>query len=219
LARFPLFVGPWCWEFPTSPIRVFCHLLICLLHLNVSNIPVEGDGTSTAAWKRTASTQGRFIYHESTRLSGPKKTFRITDVPDAKNRTTHRCPRLKSPARTSAAPTCTCTRAAPMWKRGKVLGHENLGEVLEVGKAVERIKPADMVCLPFNISCGYCRNCRKRGLNRFLPHRQSRQCRRRVWLRGHGTLTMAGQARVPSSALWRFLNCLKTARRRPGKGK
>jgi glutathione-independent formaldehyde dehydrogenase len=49
---------------------------------------------------------------------------------------------------------------------GKVLGHENLGEVVEVGKAVERVKAGDMVCLPFNISCGHCKNC-ERGLTGF----------------------------------------------------
>ncbi len=42
---------------------------------------------------------------------------------------------------------------------GRVLGHENLGEVIEVGSAVDRIKVGDRVCLPFNISCGSCRNC------------------------------------------------------------
>lgn len=51
-------------------------------------------------------------------------------------------------------------------EKGKVLGHENLGEVLEAGKAVERVKPGDMVCLPFNISCGHCPNC-ERGLTGF----------------------------------------------------
>jgi glutathione-independent formaldehyde dehydrogenase len=42
---------------------------------------------------------------------------------------------------------------------GKVLGHENLGRVIEVGDAVDRIKIGDWVCLPFNISCGFCKNC------------------------------------------------------------
>jgi glutathione-independent formaldehyde dehydrogenase len=49
---------------------------------------------------------------------------------------------------------------------GTVLGHENLGEVIEVGEAVDRIKVGDRVCLPFNISCGFCKNC-ERGLTGF----------------------------------------------------
>ena len=47
---------------------------------------------------------------------------------------------------------------------GRILGHENMGEVIEVGKAVERVTVGDMVCLPFNIGCGCCANC-ERGLS------------------------------------------------------
>jgi len=49
---------------------------------------------------------------------------------------------------------------------GRILGHENLGEVIEIGKAVDRIKVGDKVCLPFNIGCGFCKNC-ERGLTGF----------------------------------------------------
>lgn len=48
-------------------------------------------------------------------------------------------------------------------EKGKVLGHENLGRVIAVGKAVERVKVGDWVCLPFNIACGFCKNC-ERGM-------------------------------------------------------
>jgi threonine dehydrogenase-like Zn-dependent dehydrogenase len=48
-------------------------------------------------------------------------------------------------------------------EKGKVLGHENLGRVMEVGSAVRRVKVGDWVCLPFNVSCGFCKNC-DRGL-------------------------------------------------------
>ena len=44
-------------------------------------------------------------------------------------------------------------------EKGKVIGHENLGEVVEVGDAVARVKVGDIVCLPFNVACGYCKNC------------------------------------------------------------
>ena len=49
---------------------------------------------------------------------------------------------------------------------GTVLGHENLGQVLEIGSAVDQVKVGDRVCLPFNISCGFCKNC-ERGLTGF----------------------------------------------------
>jgi len=48
-------------------------------------------------------------------------------------------------------------------KPGTVIGHENLGEIIECGAAVARLKVGDLVCVPFNASCGYCKNC-ERGL-------------------------------------------------------
>ncbi len=52
------------------------------------------------------------------------------------------------------------------FEKGRVFGHENLGEVIEVGRAVDRIKKGDRVCLPFNVACGFCENC-ERGLTGF----------------------------------------------------
>lgn len=49
-------------------------------------------------------------------------------------------------------------------EKGKILGHENLGIVVEVGKAVDVVKKGDKVVLPFNIGCGFCANC-ERGLS------------------------------------------------------
>jgi len=44
-------------------------------------------------------------------------------------------------------------------EENKILGHENMGIVEEVGPAVNRIKVGDRVSVPFNIACGTCRNC------------------------------------------------------------
>ena len=46
-------------------------------------------------------------------------------------------------------------------KPGDILGHEPMGEVLEVGSEVTHIAPGDKVVIPFNISCGHCFLCRK----------------------------------------------------------
>jgi glutathione-independent formaldehyde dehydrogenase len=56
--------------------------------------------------------------------------------------------------------------AAPTWRPAGSSAHENLGEVVEVGAGVEKVRVGDMVCLPFNISCGHCANC-EHGLTAF----------------------------------------------------
>ena len=48
-------------------------------------------------------------------------------------------------------------------EKGRIIGHENLGQVVECGKAVWRVKVGDRVCIPFNVACGACESC-ERGL-------------------------------------------------------
>lgn len=50
---------------------------------------------------------------------------------------------------------------APFLDPGDVIGHEAMGEVVEVGSAVERIKVGDRVVVPFVIACGTCEQCRR----------------------------------------------------------
>lgn len=96
--------------------------------------------------------------------NGPRDV-QIANVPDA---------RLERPTDALVRITSTniCGSDLHMYEgrtsveKGKVLGHENLGEVIEVGDAVERVKVRDRVCLPFNIACGFCKNC-ERGLTGF----------------------------------------------------
>ena len=42
---------------------------------------------------------------------------------------------------------------------GIVFGHENLGIVEEVGTGVSSIDVGDRVVMPFNVACGFCKNC------------------------------------------------------------
>ncbi len=95
------------------------------------------------------------VYH------GPKKVS-VDKVPDAK---------IEKPTDVIVRITSTniCGSDLHMYEgrtdveTGKILGHENLGEVVEVGKAVDTVKKGNYVCLPFNVACGFCENC-ERGL-------------------------------------------------------
>ncbi|MCD7975599.1 MAG: L-threonine 3-dehydrogenase [Tannerellaceae bacterium] len=46
-------------------------------------------------------------------------------------------------------------------KTPMVIGHEYVGEVVEVGKGVENVHVGDRVTGEGHIACGYCRNCRR----------------------------------------------------------
>ena len=91
------------------------------------------------------------VYH------GPKNVT-IDEVPDA---------RIERPTDALVRITTTniCGSDLHMYEgrtdveTGKVLGHENMGEVIEVGPGVDKVKVGDMVVLPFNIACGFCKNC------------------------------------------------------------
>ncbi|KEI46141.1 glutathione-independent formaldehyde dehydrogenase [Saccharopolyspora rectivirgula] len=42
---------------------------------------------------------------------------------------------------------------------GIVFGHENMGIIEEVGDGVVSLKRGDRVVMPFNVACGFCKNC------------------------------------------------------------
>ncbi len=42
---------------------------------------------------------------------------------------------------------------------GIVFGHENMGIVEEVGPGVAKLQQGDRIVLPFNVACGFCKNC------------------------------------------------------------
>jgi threonine dehydrogenase-like Zn-dependent dehydrogenase len=48
----------------------------------------------------------------------------------------------------------------PTMERGDVIGHEFMGEVMEVGRGVKNLKVGDRVVVPFPIACGNCAACR-----------------------------------------------------------
>src|ERR1051326_4878849 len=48
----------------------------------------------------------------------------------------------------------------PFMEPGDILGHEFMGEVMEVGSGVRNLKVGDRVVVPFPIACGVCEACK-----------------------------------------------------------
>ena len=48
----------------------------------------------------------------------------------------------------------------PTMQKGDILGHEFMGEVVDVGSEVKKLKVGDRVVVPFPIACGQCWFCR-----------------------------------------------------------
>ncbi|MBV8950313.1 MAG: glutathione-dependent formaldehyde dehydrogenase, partial [Actinobacteria bacterium] len=48
----------------------------------------------------------------------------------------------------------------PTMKRGDIMGHEFMGEIVETGAGVTNLKVGDRVVVPFPIACGGCWSCR-----------------------------------------------------------
>src|SRR4051812_34866514 len=49
----------------------------------------------------------------------------------------------------------------PTMEKGDILGHEFMGEIMEVGRDVKNLKVGDRVVVPFTISCGQCWSCKQ----------------------------------------------------------
>jgi threonine dehydrogenase-like Zn-dependent dehydrogenase len=49
----------------------------------------------------------------------------------------------------------------PAMQPGDILGHEFMGEVVEIGREVKNLKKGDRVVVPFTIACGGCFFCRR----------------------------------------------------------
>jgi glutathione-independent formaldehyde dehydrogenase len=95
---------------------------------------------------------------------GPRQVS-VRDVPDAK---------IERPTDVLVRITTTniCGSDLHMYEgrtdfeTGRWFGHENLGEVIEVGDGVDKVKVGDYVVVPFNVSCGFCKNC-ERGFTNY----------------------------------------------------
>src|SRR6201992_1604982 len=64
----------------------------------------------------------------------------------------------------------------PTMESGDVLGHEFMGEVVEVGSENKTLKVGDRVVVPFTIACGECFFCKRgfySGCERTNPNAKS----------------------------------------------
>ena len=92
-----------------------------------------------------------------------KQTIRVEQVPD---------PTILNPrdAIVKVSSTAICgsdlhlyNGYVPTMQKGDILGHEFMGEVVELGTMVKNLRVGDRVVVPFPIACGHCFSC-QRGL-------------------------------------------------------
>lgn len=90
-----------------------------------------------------------------------KKQITVQDVPD---------PRILNPRDAIVRITSTAICGSdlhlyngyvPAMEKGDILGHEFMGEIVEVGPAVRQRRVGDRVVVPFAIGCGACAHCRR----------------------------------------------------------
>ncbi|MCG0291115.1 glutathione-independent formaldehyde dehydrogenase [Streptomyces sp. PSAA01] len=95
---------------------------------------------------------------------GPR-TVTVKDVPDAKIE--HPCDIIVQITTTNICGSdLHMYEGRTSFEPGRTLGHENLGKVVEVGSAVRKVKVGQYVVLPFNVACGFCKQC-ERGLTNY----------------------------------------------------
>ncbi|MFL5235326.1 MAG: zinc-dependent alcohol dehydrogenase, partial [Microvirga sp.] len=78
----------------------------------------------------------------------------------------------------------------PGMEKGDVLGHEFMGEVVEVGAENQALKIGDRVVVPFTISCGQCEQCRRGNFS--LCERSNRNADVAEKMFGHSTAGLYG---------------------------
>lgn len=78
----------------------------------------------------------------------------------------------------------------PAMMPGDVVGHEMMGEVVETGSAVSKLKKGDRIVIPFTINCDECEQCR-RG-NYSLCERSNRNKAMADKVFGHTTAGLFG---------------------------
>lgn len=82
----------------------------------------------------------------------------------------------------------------PTMKSGDILGHEFMGEVVEVGSAQHKLKVGDRVVVPFTISCGECEQCLRGNFS--VCERSNRNKAMADKMFGHATAGLFGYSHL-----------------------
>lgn len=82
----------------------------------------------------------------------------------------------------------------PTMEHGDILGHEFMGEVVEVGAANRALKVGDRVVVPFTIICGECEQCRRGNFS--VCERSNRNKEKADKVFGHATAGLFGYSHL-----------------------
>ncbi len=78
----------------------------------------------------------------------------------------------------------------PGMMNGDIIGHEFMGEVVEVGRENRKLKVGDRVVVPFTIVCGECDQCRRGNFS--VCERTNRNAEMAAKMFGHSTAGLFG---------------------------
>jgi threonine dehydrogenase-like Zn-dependent dehydrogenase len=119
-----------------------------------------------------------------------KKDIRCDNVPD---------PRIEEP-RDAIVKVTSCAICGsdlhlfdgfmPGMQHGDIMGHEFMGEVVEVGSAVDKLEIGDRVVVPFTIVCGECEQCRRGNFSVCERTNRNKDMAEKVF--GHATAGLYG---------------------------
>jgi threonine dehydrogenase-like Zn-dependent dehydrogenase len=82
----------------------------------------------------------------------------------------------------------------PTMRKGDVLGHEFMGEVVEVGREVGNLKVGDRVVVPFPIACGACNACEREQYSLCENTNPNARLAEKMW--GHTTAGIFGYSHL-----------------------
>ena len=82
----------------------------------------------------------------------------------------------------------------PGMKSGDVMGHEFMGEVVEVGRDNRRLKVGDRVVVPFTICCGECEQCRRGNFSVCERSNRNKSLQEKAF--GHATAGLFGYTQL-----------------------